>query len=396
MTRISSAPSRSEIAPVFRPVLEEFERNFTDRGDLGASFAAVGRDRTLLDIWGGTADVDEGRHWDQHTLQLIFSGTKGLVATCMLILIDRFEITLDSPVRRYWPEFAGQGKENVLIRHVMAHQAGLPSLATRVEDNAIANDRRMAESLASQRPLVAPGEDIAYHALTFGWLCGELVRRVDGRTIGQFFADEVAAPLSLEIWIGLPAEFENRVATLYRRRETSQRSTPSELAEPSCEPGWTSQDPPVLMGDPSIWNTRLFHASEIPAVNGIASARSLARLYACLANDGELEGVRLLSPATVREARQCLARGQDLSSGLRVAFGIGFELQTERRILGPPPCAFGHSGAGGSVHGAWPRLGVGFSYAMNQMRSDIDTPQGDKRSQRLLRALFEALTRAAL
>jgi CubicO group peptidase (beta-lactamase class C family) len=382
-------------APGFEAVAHEFERNFEDRGELGAAFAACVDGEPVIDLWGGRAEPGaDGRPWREDTLQLIFSGTKGLVATCLLMLVDRGLLDLDAPACTYWPEFAAQGKERITVAELASHRARLPGVAAPLDEADLADDRRMAGLLAGQAPEADPRAAATYHPLTYGWLCGELIRRVDGRSVGRFFAEEVAAPLELEVWIGLPAELEPRVTTLVTAEGWG--------AGPLNDPRALAQDellrriwanPPFLAAGELAWNTRAYHAAEIPGGGAIATARSLARLYGCLARGGELDGVRLLREETLVRGRRELSRFRDPFSDEPYACGVGYELQTEQAVFGPVPDAFGHTGAGGSVHGAWPRERVGFSYAMNEMRDD---PVPDPRSQALLRALHDALRRAPL
>jgi CubicO group peptidase (beta-lactamase class C family) len=244
----------------------------------------------------------------------------------------------------------------------------------------------MADLLAAQEQESDPRTEVIYHPFTYGWLCGELVRRVDGRSIGRFFAEEVAEPLGLELWIGLPEDQEHRVARL--QYGSSWGESPTGRADPF--PGdslWACiwENPPVLgPPSPALWNTRALHATEMPGANAVGTARSLARLYGTLARGGELDGVRLLSPQTLELAQTQLSDGVDPFSPELLRFGIGFMLQTKDAPLGPAKVAFGHNGAGGSCHGAWPEQRVGFSYAMNEMRDDLD---GDDRVSALLGAL---------
>jgi CubicO group peptidase (beta-lactamase class C family) len=293
---------------------------------------------------------------------LIFSGTKGLVAMCLLLLIERGQLELDAPVVEYWPEFR---HGDVLVRHVVSHTSGLPGLRPPPTAEDLLDPERMAERLASEPPIWPAGECLAYHALTFGWLCGALVRRIDGRTVGTFFADEFAQPLDLELWIGLPAEVEPRVAQLERAPGYAVAGEPGPLLEALYGP----------MLHRFVWNEQAFHAAEIPAANGIGTARSIALLY------GRLDDV--LRPETIQLGRTELSRGVCAVTDLPYAFGVGFELQTERRSLGPPANAFGHTGSGGSAHGAWPDERVGFSYIPTELRSS-DT---DDRARRLLAEL---------
>jgi len=371
------------VAPGFEDVAQAFERNFADEGEVGATFAAYRSGECVVDIWGGLADRRSGAPWREDTLQLIFSGTKGLSAICVLVLIDRGLLALDAPVATYWPEF---GKLGIRVRDAMSHSARLPGIERPVRLEELADGRRMAGLLAEQEPSQDPRAANCYHALTYGWLCGELVRRVDGRSIGRFFAEEVAGPLKLELWIGLPAEQEHRVSTLELAPEWGSQPflDPSAVAEdPLIRTVWGN--PPILERDTFAWNTRAFHEAEIPAANAIGTARSVARLYDSLVSgDGGL-----VSESTMRLARETLAEGHDAVHDVPMRWGVGFGLQTELHEFGPPPDAFGVGGAGGSEHGAWPALGVGFSYAMNFMRDDQKV---DPRAQALLGALHRCVS----
>ena len=311
----------------------------------------------------GVLVVERGRI-DEPTL--IFSGTKGLVAMCLLLLIERGQLELDARVSRYWPEFRHR---DVLVRHVVSHTAGLPGLRPSPTAEELLDGERMAARLAVEPPIWPAGERLAYHALTFGWLCGALVRRIDGRTVGAFFAEEFARPLELELWIGLPPEIEPRVARLERGSDYGLAGEPGPLLEALYGS--------LLHGFP--WNEAAFHAAEIPGANAIGTARALAFLY------GRLETI--LRPETIRLGRTELSRGVCAVTALPYAFGVGFELQTELGALGPPAGAFGHTGSGGSAHGAWPDERVGFSYLPTTLRRS-DT---DLRARRQLAALYDEI-----
>jgi CubicO group peptidase (beta-lactamase class C family) len=298
----------------------------------------------------------------------VFSGTKGLVAICLLKLIEEGRLQLERPVARYWPGFANG---DVLVRHVVSHTAGLPGVVPIPELEDLLDDERMESRIAAQQPIWPPGERLAYHALTYGWLCGGLLRRIDGRSIGRFFAEEVAQPLGLELWIGLPSELEPRVATLVRDPGYSVSFAGDDVSLLEAQYG------PLLGRFP--WNEPAFHAAEIPAANAIGTARSIALLY------GRLD--RVLRPETIALGRTELSRGPCAITGYSYAFGVGFELQTELGTLGPPPGAFGHTGSGGSSHGAWPAERVGFSYVPTELRSFED----DGRARRVLAALYDEL-----
>lgn len=377
------------VSPGFESVAAEFRRNLRERGERGAAFAAYVDGRLVVDVWGGLAAPEPVRRWRRDTLAGLFSGTKGLVAACLLLLIERGQLDLDRAVAEYWPEFAAGGKEQILVRHVVAHQAGLPGLTTPVTADEATDDRRMAELLALQPAVCAPGTRVYYHAMTFGWLCGELVRRVDGRSVGRFFDDEIAEPLGLEAWIGLPSGYHSRVAVLERGAGfgTQRRDAQASLdRDPLAWSIWAN--PPRFSTAELPANTRRWREAEVPASNGIATARSLARLYGCLACGGEIDGMRLLAPRTIELGSSLLSRAMEPYLEVPVAFGVGFALQTEALPFGPPAVAFGHRGAGGSVHGAWPQLRTGFSYITRDLR---ESDGEDPRSAALMRALHHAL-----
>jgi CubicO group peptidase (beta-lactamase class C family) len=376
------------VAPGFEGVAEQLERNFAARGEIGAAFAAVLDGRPVADLWGGLADRAHGRPWREDTLAMIFSGTKGLVATCLLLLIERGRLELEAPVARYWPAFAAHGKEGVLVRHVVSHQAGLPGLTTAVTPEEATDDVRMAALLADQPLAWAPGARLCYHAMTFGWLCGELVRRVDGRSVGRFFAEEVARPLALEAWIGLPTEHDRRVAVLEPGPGFGTQPRDLRAAHAEDRVAWSIwANPPRFSGDPLPVSMRSWRAAEIPSSNGVACARSLARLYGHLAAGGE-DGFRLLAPRTLALGTTRLAAGVDPYLEEPLAFGVGFQLQTEAAPFGAAPVGYGHAGAGGSVHGAWPELRTGFSYVTSRL---CESRGADPRSAALLDALHEAV-----
>jgi CubicO group peptidase (beta-lactamase class C family) len=376
------------VAPGFEGVTEEFARNLEHRNELGAAFAAVVDGVPVVDLWGGLSDPHRIVPWRRDTLVCIFSGTKGLVATCLLILLERGKLELDAPVCRYWPEFAAAGKEGIRVRHVVSHQAGLPGLAVPVTADDAADHVRMAALLADQAPVHEPGSRLWYHAMTFGWLCGELVRRVDGRTLGGFFREEVAARLGLDAWIGLPEEYESRVAVLVPAAEFGERRSALPDAEDNDIASSIWMNPPRFSADPLPANTPLWHRAEIPASNALATARAVALLYGCLANGGTVDGIQLLQPHSIERGTTLLSRGVDPYLEEEFAFGVGFQLQTPAGRFGPVDDAFGHPGVGGSVHGAWPATRTGFSYVTNAPHASAGH---DPRADALLTALAGAL-----
>lgn len=370
----------------FEGVRAAFEHNLRHRGDVGAAFAAYLDGNPVVDLWGGLADERTRSPWRSDTLQLVFSGAKGLVAAAVLLLIQRGALELDAPVCRYWPEFAAAGKKRVLVRQLLDHTAGLPGVRVPIEGGEVLDGRRMAALLAEQAPYWPAGSRLSYHALTFGWLLGELVRRVDARTVGQFVREELTGPEGLNTWIGLPAEHEPRVARTTRQEDGYEAPEPMRRMD-AGSPAWSVWgNPPLFYGERFVWNDARFHAAEIPGANAITTARSMARFYSRLVAPDH-DARPLLEPEVLGEALSEQSRGCDPFSGHPFRFGLGFQLQTELGQLGRSPSAFGHGGAGGSTHGAWPERRVAFSYVMNQMRAD----RQDARPLSLLDALARSL-----
>lgn len=384
-----------EVVAGFEAVREAFEANFTERGDVGAACAVYLDGREVVDLWGGVADPKEGRPWADDTLTLVYSTTKGITAICVHHLAQQGRLDLDAPVASYWPEFAAAGKSSVTVRQLLSHQAGLPTLERRLTpEEAFAWDPAV-EALAAQAPLWEPGSRHGYHAVTYGWLVGEVVRRATGRTLGRYLAEEIAAPLGLDLWIGLPAAEEHRVSRLLapgqvRVSRDELAAMPPELIDrlrAMADPGSLMQralnptDPPFTFNRPTL------HAAELPAANGIGTARSIARLYA--STIGAVDGIRLLDPATVASATAEQSRGPDQVLVAETRFGSGFFLPSPfSPLMGPR--SFGHSGAGGSLAFADPDSGVAFAYVMNQMQQGL---AADPRPAALVSALRACVDR---
>lgn len=372
-------------APEFEHLRETFAENFADGLETGAAFAACRGDQVLVDLWGG--DAAPGRAWSGDSLQLIYSGSKGLTAICLWMLIDRGQLDLDEPVNRYWPAF---GKPDIKVGHILSHTSRLPGITETTTWEDMLDHQVMADKLARQAPYEDPRcLGITYHPLTYGWLCGELLRQVDGRSLGTFFAEEIASALDLEVWFGLPEQYEARVTTLGgdgvwgNVSKNLRVPTPVQAgADPVHATIW--YNPPLFGPDFSKWNSRACHAAEIPGGGAIGTARSIARLYAEVASGGG----RLVRPETLRLCTAELADSWDGVNDERRRYAAGVSLQIETMQFGPPADAFGHGGAGGSVHGAWPSHGIGFSYAMNRLIDGVDP-----RATRLLAALHECVER---
>ncbi len=383
---------QGEVSAGFEPVREAFVANFERGDELGAAVAVHVDGRPVVDLWAGVADARADRSWDRDTLQLVFSTTKGLAAICLAMLVERGSVGLDDTVADHWPEFAAAGKGSVTVAHVMGHRAGLPAVDDPPPLEDILAVGPIVEALARQSPLWEPGTDHGYHALTYGWLVGELVRRVDGRSLGTFLREEVAGPLGADTWIGLPDAEEHRVTRL---EAAPYPSDPEELELMRRVAGPGSLGGRALFldgrfgitpGEGMTFNRPEVHASEIPAANGITTARGLSCIYGATVSD--VDGVRLLRPATVDAFRSERSHGPDRCLVVESRFGAGFMLHGELSpLLGEG--SFGHYGAGGSLGYADPDTGVGFGYVMNKMGGGI---AGDPRPVALTAALRGCLS----
>lgn len=383
-----------EVAPGFEAVRDAFVRNLTQLGDVGAAVCAFHKGRKVVDLWGGVADPDTGAPYDANTLQLVFSSTKGATAAVAAILAERDLIDFDAPVADYWPEFAAAGKESITVRDLLSHRAGLAAFDERISVEDFLAWEPAVQRLASQAPNWPLGTAHGYHALTFGHLVGEVVRRVTGRSLGEVFASEVAGPLGLEFFIGLPASLEERVSPLRDFVMPPPGALPNGSGGIGLSPvivAMTTKGtlthrvfsrPPLRIPG---FNDRVVHAAEVPAANGITNAVSLAKMYAAMV--GEVDGVRLLSPEQVERVRAEQSAGDDLVLCENDRFGLGFMLDCGRTPLSSPS-AFGHSGMGGSLGFADPDLELGFGYVMNQC---VAYPGVDPRTEGLIGALRSAV-----
>ena len=387
-----------EVAEGFEPVADAFTDNFDHRDEVGAAFCLYVGGTSVVDIWGGIADLATGRSWEQDTLQLHFSTTKGVAAICAAILHERGQLDYDLPVTTYWPEFAAGGKETVTVAQCMSHQAGLAAVDTPLTLDEICAKEPVLRALEIQEPLWEPGTANGYHAITYGWIVGEIVKRIDGRPIGRFLADEVAGTLDIDSFIGLPESEEHRVARLIPAPVITDPAI-IELITAMMGPGSLGYRSLTMDGamlgnqeyDPFVplqietFNSRQVHAAEIPGAAGISEARALARMYgACVS---EIDGIRLISDDTVRTVRAERSRGPDKSLVVECAWGMGFmrHLDTNPMLTGE---SFGHPGAGGSLAFGDLDHQVGFGYVMNQMGNGV---AGDPRANALIEAVRSCL-----
>ena len=368
----------------FEAVREAFAQNLARDLEHGASVAVTVDGRVVVDLWGGFADAARTRPWERDTIVNVYSTTKGLTALCAHLLAERGALELDAPVARYWPEFGQAGKQRVLVRHLLCHQAGLAGLRRDLPVEDLYDWDTTTRALAAEPPWWEPGTAHGYHALTFGHLVGEVVRRISGRSLGCFFRDEVARPLAADLHIGLPAEHDARVA---------------ELVPPPVDPlfqATLARDPKSLLAralanppaDPRLAATRAWRGAEIPAANGHGNARSIARLYAALARGGTLEGVTLCRPETLERASMVAASGPDLVLQMAMDWGLGYVVNAAKSIYGPNPRSYGHTGYGGSFGFADPDARLAVGYAMNRMAATL---AGEPRGAALIAAVYDSL-----
>jgi CubicO group peptidase (beta-lactamase class C family) len=354
----------------FQAVKDAFTQNFADYGEVGAAVAVVVDGRTVVDLWGGHADAALSQPWQRDTIVNVYSTTKGITAVCAHRLADQGLLDIDAPVAKYWPEFAQAGKEGIPVRYLLNHRAGLPAVRHMLPPGTAYDWGKMASALAAEEPWWKPGTKHGYHALTFGNLVGEVVRRISGQSPGTYFRKEIAEPLGLDFHIGLAEQNDARTAEMLPLEPpTPDAGNPviRALADPQSMTFKALANPPDLMV-PGTVNTRQWRAAEIPAANGHSDARSLARLYGALARGGELDGVHVLSREAIDRARVEQSYGDDaVLVGLKSRFGLGFMLDLPELRIVPRGEMFGHPGAGGSIGFADPTTGVGFGYVMNKM-----------------------------
>jgi len=372
------------VAPGFEPVLERFAANFL-RDDhcreVGAALSVFHGERCIVDLWGGHADAAGMHPWRKDTLLNVYSTTKGIVACCVAILVDRGVLSYDETVASVWPEFAQSGKQHVTIAQVLSHQAGLPAFEqpTTVED--LYDWHARCAALAGQKTRWTPGEKTAYHPITYGYLAGEIVRRASGRSAGEFLQKELAIPLEADFFIGLEPTLDRRVATSL---------APKNMIDPSALPVIAETRLSVTnpLTHPQSANTAEWRRAELPALNGHASADGIARIYAMLANGGVFQRRRLLSPATISRMTRVLSDRMDLTLGMPAQWAAGVVLNGATGFFGPNPRSYGHSGWGGSFGCADPDQRIAIGYVCNQMGPDL---VGDVRARELCAAVYSCL-----
>ncbi len=387
--------------PAFREVEEEFARNFRERGEVGASVCVLAEGETVADLWGGVADRTSGKPWERDTIGLVWSCTKGAVSLCVHILVSRGQLDLEAPVARYWPEFAQAGKDGVTVRVLLSHQAGLPALREPLKPGGLFDWDYMVERLAAEAPFWPPGTRQGYHALTFGYLAGELVRRVSGRPLDHFFREEVAGPLGVDFHLTLAEADESRLAWTIRPEMPARGEPAARWLRPAYGDPQSLQAL-VLKNNGGYYAGRAYEsraarAAVLPSAGGIGNARSLARLYAPLALGGAFEGVRLLdADAAGRAGAVSAASAVDAVLLVGMRFGLGFVKACDNRAAEPGARdslllseeALGHPGMGGSLGFADPAARLAFGYTMNRQGQGVLL---NARGQALVDAVYRAL-----
>lgn len=388
------------VAEGFEPVREAFLRNFAHLGERGAAVAVYRDGHRVVDLWGGTKDVTGAagpsgnarpEPWERGTAQIVRSATKGVAAAVLLLLHQRGELDLEAPVGAYWPEFKTAGKERTLVWHLLAHRAGVPVLDRPLTPAQAADPELGAAAVAAQAPVWEPGTDHGYHAQTYSWLTGELARRITGRPVGAWLADEIAGPIGADLWLGLPDAQAARVGRVgpveAPEAAGGLRTRPKRsVAEAYADPGSLTRRAFAAITPLPDENDPGYRAAALPASNGIATADGLARFYAALI--GEVDGGRrLFTPRTMELARGERSAGPDRVLVVGTRFGLGYMLHgTASPLLSTG--SFGHPGRGGALGFADPESGIAFGYVTNGFRQSVTA---DPRAQSLIRALRAAL-----
>jgi CubicO group peptidase (beta-lactamase class C family) len=358
-----------------------FEANLASGADLGAAFCATLEGETVVDIWGGYADAAQTRPWERDTIVNVYSTTKTMTFLTALLIADRGELDFDAPVARYWPEFAAAGKADIKVSHLMAHSAGLSGWRERVTTEDLYDWEKVTALLAAQAPLWEPGTASGYHAITQGYLVGEVVRRITGKSLGTVFREEIADPLGADFHIGLPASEDARVAELIPppKGQAAGDGQQTEVQK-------VSFNNPVI--DVSATATRGWRGAEIPAAGGTGNARAVAEIHTILANGGVAKGKRFMSEAGCRKALELQIEGPDLVLGMPARFGMGFGLGGGVVPLPNPQDSMYWGGYGGSIIMIDMKARTTLSYVMNKMAG---TTTGDMRAFSLAMASWTAL-----
>ncbi|MFD7403239.1 serine hydrolase domain-containing protein [Streptomyces sp. NPDC059866] len=379
------------VAEGFEPVRAAFVRNFEALGDRGAAVVVHRDGHKVVDLWGGTKDVDGSEPWEQGTAQIVRSATKGVAAAALLLLHQRGELDLDARVGEWWPEYKAAGKERTLVRHLLTHRAGVPVLDRPLTPSEAADPDLGAAAVAAQTPVWEPGADHGYHAQTYSWLVGELIRRVTGREVGEWIADEIAGPVGADLWLGLPADRAARVGRVGQvappEAAGALKTRPKRaVADAYADPASLTRRAFAAITPLPDENDPAYRAAALPASNGIATAEGLSRFYAALIGNVD-GGQRLFTPETAELARAEQSAGPDRTLVVTTRFGLGYMLDGAASPL-LSPASFGHPGRGGALGFADPEAGIAFGYVTNGFRKSVTA---DPRAQALVRAVRQAI-----
>jgi CubicO group peptidase (beta-lactamase class C family) len=374
---MTDIPISGHVAPDFGPVREVFEANFAADEELGAGFSAYLDGELIIDLHGGHADRRKERVWDAQTIVPIYSTTKPIAALTLAHVIDALPAGYETPVADLWPEFGANGKGAVTIAELVSHQAGLPGFKDPIDPALWLDPPACAAALAPLEPLWEPGTQHGYHPLTWGYLIGEVVRRIDGRSLGTILREEIAGPASIDFQIGTPTQDHDRVAEIMRPRALPDLGEINDATRAAFLTKWAAPD-----RGGAIWRE-----IEIPSANGIGTANAVAQLYGIYAHNGHLEGKRVISEAAFEALTQSRVKGQDLVLPYITEFGAGV-MRNNIGLYGPNPETLCHSGWGGSLALGDPGRGLSLAYVMNRQSNSL---QADPRATRLVQALYGCL-----
>ena len=372
----------------FAAVRSALLRNFREHDEVGAAVAVAVDGRFVVDLWAGWADAARTRPWQHDTVVDVFSVGKAVATLALLMLVERGQVGLDTPVASYWPEFAVGGKTAVTVRMLLSHRAGVPAIRRTLPEGAMYDWGRMTAALAEEEPWWEPGQRHGYHVNTFGFLVGEIVRRVSGESIGTFVRREITEPLAADFHFGIGPEHDARIADFLFTDELLSREAPKKSEEDEARKtmlGCIYLNPAGISGLGTV-NTRDWRAAEMPSTNGHANARAVARIYSALACGGAVGGIRLLRAQTIDHATAEASAGLDIVLGRPSRFGLGFQLTQPDRAFGTSPRSFGHFGAGGALGFADPDARLAFAYTMNRAGPRFHNPR--------IRNLIDALGNA--
>jgi len=363
----------------FSAVQEAFAKNFEDGLEVGASFAATLNGEFVVDIWAGHADAAKTESWEEDTIVNVWSSTKPMSFLCMLMLVERGLLDLEAPISRYWPEFAEAGKEDIPVKFIMSHQAGLAAIDEPLPQEVWFDWDRFISALEAQKPLWEPGTKSGYHGMTQGFLLGEILKRITGKSMGRFFKEEIALPLNADFHIGLDQKHNPRVAEIIPPEDPDPIEPGSLIDRMMSNPaGYTAE----------IANMQAWRSAEVPAANGHGNARAIAKIMSIFTLGGEVDNTRFLSPSTIDKVLEEQVYAEDLVLGVPIRFGLGFGLVSEEMPMSPNPRTFFWGGWGGSLVVVDLDAELTFSYTMNKMGN---SPVDDMRAAGQAMALYGSL-----